>query len=193
VNRVLWWILGGVVAAIAVATVVVGVSSMPSDEDVAAYQHGYNASEYDYQHGGAARLQAGLSVDGLCIGVSEDAVARHTFPANDNGDFYKGCLAALGVAQVGLHGTDLATVSAAAIGGLLQRVSLAGNQHEVQTGFGEKLRKLGADTLRAPGDERPRPVLRGIDHRADERLCGRVHDQHVDLGPARDVGGHRSQ
>jgi hypothetical protein len=46
VNRALWWILGGVVAAIAVATVVVGVSSMPSDEDVAAYQHGYNASEY---------------------------------------------------------------------------------------------------------------------------------------------------
>ena len=98
-----------------------------------------------------------------------------------------------GVAQVDLHGTDLATVSAAAIGGLLQRVSLARNQHQVQTRLGEKLSKFGADTLRAPGDEHPRPVLRGIDHRADERLCGRVHDQHVNLGPARDVGGHRSQ
>src|SRR6202012_3029678 len=29
--------------------------------------------------------------------------------------------------------------------------------------------------------------------RVDERLRGGVHDQHVDLGPARDVGGHRPQ
>jgi hypothetical protein len=65
-----------------------------------------------------------------------------------------------GVAQVDLHGTDLATVAAAAISGPFQRVCLASNQHQVQARLGEQLRKLGADTLRAPGDERPRPVLR---------------------------------
>jgi len=75
----------------------------------------------------------------------------------------------VGCAQIGLDGANLNAVPAALVGRLLQCGRCAGNQHQIQTRFREKSGEFSADPLRAARDQRPRPVLRGVDHRVDAR------------------------
>ena len=75
-------------------------------------------------------------------------------------------------AQICLHGADFATMSTALVGRPLQCVHLARNQHQVQTRLGDKPGEFGADPLRAARDQRPRPVLAGVDHPVDARTTG---------------------
>lgn len=98
----MWWIFGGVIVTIAVVSIVVAIgTSMHSSDDDAAYQKGYSAGEYDYQHGGANQLQSGIPAESLCESDGLSAVQAGTFPANDNGGFRRGCMAAM--ASHGYH------------------------------------------------------------------------------------------
>jgi hypothetical protein len=75
---------------------------------------------------------------------------------------------ALTVTPYGAHSLAAVRVRAQ-VGRLLQCGCCAGNQHQIQTRLREQPGEFSAHPLRAARDQRPRPVLRGVDHRVDAR------------------------